>query len=91
MVSCIYNKKCQLIITPSSEGFFFSSDYLPNPLPIRRCYYTLFGDDGSDVAVGGDVKGGVGHGNAVGGAAYTLNMSDLFRASLLNDDFIPGA
>ncbi len=38
------------------QGDRFLNNHLLNPLPIRLSYYTTLSDDGSDVAVGGDIK-----------------------------------
>jgi len=38
---------------------FSPSANIPYPLPIGLFYYTILGDDGGDVVVGGNIKGGV--------------------------------
>ena len=77
---------------PSLTKGRWSGGWVPKnllqPLPIWLFYYTSFGDDGGYIAVGGDVKGGVGGFSALGGNAYPLNIGYLFWTSLLNGDFI---
>src|SRR5271157_1763694 len=50
---------------------------------VRGAGYAAFGEDGANVAAGGDVEGGVGRGN-VGGDAHSLDVGDLGGAALLD-------
>ncbi len=74
------------LIREGGQGDRFLKNPL-NPLPIGFSYYTTLSDDGGDVFMGGNVKGGVGYLNTFRSNAYPLDMGYLFLAPLLNRDF----
>jgi hypothetical protein len=64
---------------------------LKNPLyslGVRLFNDTLIGDDGGDVEVGGNVKGGIGGANAFRGDGYALDMGYLVGTALLDENLV---